>query len=176
MKLRLLFLFFFVTLALPAIAAAQTGSTTTTSQKPPRPVCSITANPGAVYVGQSVTLRWSSQYATAGTITSLGQVGISGSANVIPTAYTNAFQGTFTGPGGTGTCAVQISILQGIGGSIDRGGAGGSGGTDITPTAQTQVRTGAGLIPCSGTDCQACHLAGLAQNIINWLVGFSIPL
>ena len=177
MKLRLLFLFFFVTLALPAIAAAQDNSTSTatTTQRSPRPACAITANPGAVYVGQSVTLRWSSQYATGGTITSLGSVGPSGSANVIPTASANAFQGTFTGPGGVGTCAVQISILQGSGAGF--GGTGGASGgtTDGAPT-QTQIRTGAGLIPCTGTDCQACHLAGLAQNIINWLVGFSIPL
>src|SRR3989338_6527592 len=131
MKLRLLFLFFFVTLALPAIAAAQTGSTTT-SQKPPRPVCSITANPGAVYVGQSVTLRWSSQYATGGTITRLGSVGPSGIQGVIPTARSNTFQGTFTGPGGTGTCAVQIRILQGSGAGF--GGEGGAGGgTDRRP-------------------------------------------
>ena len=174
MKLRLLFLFFFVTLALPAIAAAQTGSTTT-SQKPPRPVCSITASPGAVYVGQSVTLRWSSQYATGGTITSLGSVGPSGIQGVIPTARSNTFQGTFTGPGGTGTCAVQISILQGSGAGF--GGEGGAGsGTDLAPVVSTKIRTGTGLIPCTGTDCQACHLAGLAQNIINWLVGISIPL
>ncbi len=185
MKLRLLFLFFFVTLGLPAFAAAQTnfivgatsGSTTTatTTQRSPRPVCIITANPGAVYVGQSVTLRWDSRYATGGTITAVGSVGPSGAQGVIPTASANTFSGTFTGPGGTGTCAVQVSILQGNGGGFGGGTGGGNGGTDGV-LAPIQIRTGAGLIPCSGTDCQACHLAGLAQNIINWLVGISIPL
>src|SRR3990167_3497139 len=156
MKLRLLFLFFFVTLALPAIAAAQDNSTSTatTTQRSPRPACAITANPGAVYVGQSVTLRWSSQYATGGTITSLGSVGPSGIQGVIPTARSNTFQGTFTGPGGTGTCAVQISILQGSGAGF--GGEGGAGsGADLAPVVSTKIRTGTGLIPCTGTDCQA---------------------
>jgi hypothetical protein len=29
----------------------------------------------------------------------------------------------------------------------------------------------AGLIPCDGPDCNACHFAELGQNIIRWLIG-----
>lgn len=33
-----------------------------------------------------------------------------------------------------------------------------------------------GLVPCTGLDCQACHIAKLAQNVINFLVVVSIPI
>ncbi len=29
----------------------------------------------------------------------------------------------------------------------------------------------AGLIPCSGTDCQACHLVQLGDNLLRWFIG-----
>lgn len=178
MKLRLLFLFFFVALALPATAA---GATTTT-QTAPKPLCTISAKPSSVYLGQTITLTWDSQYATGGTITSLGSVPPSGIQGVIPTAYTSTYVGSFTGSGGVGTCYVTVGIMQGNGGDGGIDGAGGSAvTTPLSPTSPTAVPAGTvskptGLIPCSGTDCQACHLAGLAQNIINWLVGISIPL
>ncbi len=188
MKLRLLFLFFTLTLVVPAVATAAT----TTTQTAPKPYCVIHANPGSVEIGQTVNLTWTSEYATGGTITSLGSVGPSGVQGVIPTRYTNTYVGAFTGPGGVANCYVTVGILQGdagsAGGNFTNGGT--SGGTAL-PTPTTQVSSGNGLIPCGnttgltpGTDayaqaassCQLCHLAGLAQNIINWLVGISIPL
>jgi hypothetical protein len=33
-----------------------------------------------------------------------------------------------------------------------------------------------GIVPCNGTDCQACNLVQLGQNIINFLLGLSIPI
>lgn len=33
-----------------------------------------------------------------------------------------------------------------------------------------------GLVPCTGLDCQACHIAKLAQNVINFLVVVAIPI
>jgi hypothetical protein len=45
-------------------------------------------------------------------------------------------------------------------------------GTDIRLTNDKPK----GLVPCTGTDCQACKLVELGQNIINFLVGLSIPL
>ncbi len=36
--------------------------------------------------------------------------------------------------------------------------------------------SGTGLVPCSGLDCQFCNLAELIQNIINWVLGISIPI
>lgn len=35
---------------------------------------------------------------------------------------------------------------------------------------------GSGLVPCDGINCQACHLATLAQKIVNFLIGLTIPL
>lgn len=46
------------------------------------------------------------------------------------------------------------------------GGSGGAPGSGATNR----------LVPCDGIDCQACKLAELGQNIINFLVGISIPL
>ncbi|MDE2071170.1 MAG: hypothetical protein KGI70_00335 [Patescibacteria group bacterium] len=36
--------------------------------------------------------------------------------------------------------------------------------------------TAQGLVPCSGLNCRLCDLAALAQNIINFLIGLSIPI
>lgn len=33
-----------------------------------------------------------------------------------------------------------------------------------------------GLVPCNGVDCQACSAVKLIQNIINFLIGISIPI
>lgn len=33
-----------------------------------------------------------------------------------------------------------------------------------------------GLIPCSGVDCQACHLVELGQNILKWLITIMISV
>jgi hypothetical protein len=33
-----------------------------------------------------------------------------------------------------------------------------------------------GIVPCNGPDCQACSVVALIQNIINFLLGLSIPL
>ena len=33
-----------------------------------------------------------------------------------------------------------------------------------------------GLVPCTGTDCQACSIVGLIQNLINFALGLSIPI
>lgn len=185
MKLRALFLFFVLTLVLPAVASAQlnvnttntstSSATSTRLQTPPKPACVLSASPGSAYVGDTVTLTWSSRDATGGTITSLGAVGPSGKQGVIPTANANTFVGTFTGPGGTGTCSVTVGIIQGSGGA-GSGATGGATTGSVSPGGSTQIRTGTGLIPCNGVDCQACDLATLGQRIINWLVGISIPL
>lgn len=35
---------------------------------------------------------------------------------------------------------------------------------------------GTGLVPCNGLDCQMCHFVSLAQNLVNFLIGISIPI
>lgn len=33
-----------------------------------------------------------------------------------------------------------------------------------------------GIVPCTGTDCQACDIVSLIQKIINFVIGLSIPI
>src|SRR6185436_7641428 len=94
---------------------------------------------------------------------------------VIPTPPSTTYVGTFTGPGGSGICSITILVSPGSG-------AGGySDGTGVPATGQNPIVPGTTytpgrIVPCDGLDCQACSVAQLAQNIINWLIGFSIPL
>lgn len=192
------------------------GAYATTTPALQRPVCTISASSYSVRLGGTVNLTWSSQYATAGTITSLGSVALYGSQGVIPTGEGTTYVGTFTGPGGTGTCSVRVSTIlnDGGGGDIDTSGDVDTSGTIDTPgsvnspgsvnapgtlgappvqNAAPIMPGGSGgssggsvinkLVPCGGpndpggaTGCQACKLASLGQNIINFLVGISIPL
>ena len=161
------------------------GASATTTQQVWRPVCSIDASSHSVRVGGTVNLTWSSQYATAGTITSLGSVALYGSQGVIPTGNGTTYIGTFTGPGGTGTCSVTVTTIlnDGGGGTIDDTGKLGAppkqNAAPILPGGSGGNTSGSGagkLVPCNGIDCQACKLASLGQNIINFLVGLSIPL
>ncbi|MDE2213446.1 MAG: transglycosylase SLT domain-containing protein [Patescibacteria group bacterium] len=39
-----------------------------------------------------------------------------------------------------------------------------------------QIVAAAGLVPCDGTACQACNIAQLIQNIINFAIEIAIPL
>ncbi len=46
-----------------------------------------------------------------------------------------------------------------------------------TATApQSAFAASQGIVPCNGVDCQACHLVDLLQNLINFLLGLSIPI
>lgn len=62
-----------------------------------------------------------------------------------------------------------------------------AGSIPVLPTAQNNIRLsnneGSGIVPCGGandprgaTGCEACSVVQLAQNIINFLIGLSIPL
>lgn len=158
-----------------------------------KPACQITATPSSYSRGQTVTLRWSSTNATGGSITGLGSVAPSGQQGILPTGTGN-YVGTFTGPGGTGTCSTLITLIDrgtgGIGdtGGVDKpggfdgpGGIGGTGGTGGTATSPAQPNntgsTGTGIAQvCNGVSCQICNFASLGQKIINTIIGLSIPL
>ncbi len=227
---------------------APTAALATTTPAAPQPYCTLSASQGAVEIGQTTNLSWSSQYATQGFITSIGTVGTAGTQGVIPTAQNHTYTGTFTGPGGTGNCNITISVIQpsggGVGDTTNSGTVTNPGSTGIqnpglvNPTAGHSGTTNTvdepgssgvlypgtvaapdklppsqsasappvlppandltlsttqskGLIPCgnttgltpgtaayyaAATSCQACSLASLAQNIINFLLGLSIPL
>ena len=187
----------------PASAMATTTPATTTPSSP-RPTCTLRASQSAVELGKTVNLSWQSQYATQGFITSIGTVGTAGTQGVIPTGRGTTYVGTFTGPGGTGNCSITISVIQPSGGGI--GDVGTVPEPDKLPPSQSagapptlppanditlDKTPSKGLIPCgdttgltpgtpayyaAATNCQACHLASLAQRIINFLLGLSIPL
>jgi hypothetical protein len=187
MKLRALFLFALALFLAPTLASAQV------------PTCSMQAIPSSIDKGGSFTLRWSSTNATAANIPGpgLGTVSPNGSRNLIPVSSTR-FIGTFTGPNGKATCTATVFVrVNGVNSAVVDGVYEPLAPTDplnppdkldstptVTPTAPTlppdntrlSGRESTGLVPCTGTNCQACHLAQLGQNIINFLIGLSIPL
>src|SRR3989344_3414870 len=188
MKLRLLFLLFaFFLIAPTAHAAVHT--------------CSMSATPSSITKGDSFTLKWSSKNATSGIIPGpgLGNVGVNGQRNLIPIRSTR-YTGTFTGSDGKATCQAVIRVVLPTGEStilldIDdplyfdapmfisapppleqTPSAGPAPTIQPGPPIQLSNKEGTGLVPCTGIDCQACHLVALSQKIINFLIGLSIPL
>lgn len=162
-----------------------------------KPSCSMQTLPATINKGDSITLKWSSQGATAASITGVStRASLSGSINLIPTQSTR-YVGLFSNTAGTTTCnATVVVLVNGVpGGVVDAGtveppdtveappqlGAPPQASpAPILPAGSSQTpqsnASGQGLVPCNGTDCQACNLAQLGQNIINWLMGLSIPL
>lgn len=128
----------FISFLTPAFAFAQT-------PQAPSPGCTITATPSSIIVGGSVTLRWTSTNATAGTITHIGNVPLSGSLNILPSsAQQTTFTGTFVGLGGTATCSTLVTVTSGsgsvgIGGASNGGGAYGTSGGNADPSQNYQT-------------------------------------
>lgn len=189
----LLFVAALIFSSIPFIGAAQTTSA-------PKPQCTLKASTYALQKGNTVNLTWSSINAASGTITSIGPVAPQGVQGVIPT-QTTTYTGTFNGPGGSVKCVVTVAVVIPPGSSTVTGGVGdtgtgggttnGTGGginTGVTPPTGTgvvaidPVSPGTGkapagsIVPCNGVLCQMCDLVKLSQNIINFLIGLSIPL
>lgn len=180
-------------LLLPAAAFAAT--------PPPFPTCNLFINPSVIGPGDTTNIRWTSTNATGGAITNVGNVGPSGSKAIIPPpAQIVTYVGSFTGPGGTANCQASVQISYGA----DTGASGASGGSlQNQPVNPNPVQSGAsgGLAPAAGgggtiggagtqpalvqcgtgsgagaLNCEACNLAQLVSNIINFAIGLSIPL
>jgi hypothetical protein len=75
----------------------------------PAPTCSISVSPSSITGGQSALLIWFSTNATAGSISSIGSVGFSGSQSVSPT-QTTTYTGTFMGSGGSAQCSTTLIL------------------------------------------------------------------
>lgn len=159
----------------------------------PKPTCQITVKPTSIQVGGSVTVTWTSTNATAGAITNIGNVGPSGSINLLPSsrAVTTYF-GAFTGPGGTANCTASVAVSSGStgGGSatIDTSAANTPNALGV-PATLPSSQGNSGLVPCgygpfdprgndaaSSTGCQACNLAQLIQNLMTFAIGIAIPI
>jgi peptidoglycan-associated lipoprotein len=73
------------------------------------PTATITADPLAIDLGQSVVLNWRSQNATVVTIDGIGEVNLNGTQTVSPSNSTN-FHLTAKGDGGTTEANVRVTV------------------------------------------------------------------
>jgi len=73
------------------------------------PTATLTADPLAIDVGQSVVLNWRSTNATSVTIDGLGQLSANGTQTVSPATSTN-FHMTAKGDGGTTEANVRVTV------------------------------------------------------------------
>ncbi len=83
------------------------GPAPTTPAAPP--TATITADPLAIDLGQSVVLNWRSQNATTVTIDGIGEVNANGTQTVSPSNSTN-FHLTAKGDGGTTEANVRVTV------------------------------------------------------------------
>ena len=102
-----------LTMALVALAGCHhnTAPVNTASQAPPTPAptASLTAEPLAVDLGQSVVLNWRTTDAASVTIDGLGPVAVNGTQTVTPSSSTN-FHLTATGEGGKAEANVRVTV------------------------------------------------------------------
>jgi len=75
----------------------------------PAPTATITADPLAIDLGQSVVLNWRSQNATSVTIDGIGPVNLNGTQTVSPSNSTD-FHLTAKGDGGTTEANVRVTV------------------------------------------------------------------
>jgi peptidoglycan-associated lipoprotein len=73
------------------------------------PTATITADPAAIDLGQSVVLNWRSENATAVTIDGIGDVNLNGTQTVSPSNSTN-FHLVAKGDGGTAEASVRVTV------------------------------------------------------------------
>jgi peptidoglycan-associated lipoprotein len=73
------------------------------------PTASITADPLAIDLGQSVVLNWRTQNATVVTIDGIGEVNLNGTQTVSPSNSTN-FHLVAKGDGGTTEASVRVTV------------------------------------------------------------------
>jgi peptidoglycan-associated lipoprotein len=81
----------------------------TTPEAAASPSATITADPLAIDLGQTVVLNWRTQNATAVTIDGIGQVNANGTQTVSPSNSTN-FHLTAKGDGGTVEANVRVTV------------------------------------------------------------------
>jgi peptidoglycan-associated lipoprotein len=89
---------------------------TNTSGSSVAPTASITADPLAVDLGQTVVLNWRTANATVVTIDGIGQVPVNGTQTVAPSNST-IFRLTAKGDGGTTTANVRVTVRPASAGS-----------------------------------------------------------
>jgi peptidoglycan-associated lipoprotein len=98
-----------------------------TAAASPAPTASLTADPLAIDLGQSVVLNWRTTDATAVTIDGIGKVNANGTQTVSPSTSTN-FHLTATGDGGTAEANVRVTVRVAVAPSIPAESAGNAAG------------------------------------------------
>jgi hypothetical protein len=95
-------------------ATGSGGTVTATAQvdvtPPPPPTATLTANPTTIQTAASTLLTWQTTNATAVIISGIGNVALSGSQQMTPTASTT-YTLTATGIGGTATATAQVTVI-----------------------------------------------------------------
>ena len=91
----------------PKLPPADTNAPDTTAVAPP--TASITANPVAIDLGQSVVLNWRTTNSTSVEIEGIGQVSVNGTQTVSPANSTN-FHLVAKGDGGTTEASVRVTV------------------------------------------------------------------
>ena len=95
----------------------------------PAPTASMTAEPTAIDLGQSVVLSWHSTDATSAAIDGIGVVALNGTQTVTPSSSTN-FHLVVKGDGGTAEANVRVTVRVPT--------------TPTTPTAENNAGEGEG--------------------------------
>lgn len=183
-------------LALAPAASAQT----------PPPTCAFSISPTVIERGASARLLWQSTNSSSASIVPLGNVATTGSQTVNPsssTTYYGSFAGpggtttcqvglaVYRAPGtpyspGTPGVSGGPSFFGGGGGNTAQSQAiipNGDSNTSSFGSAQSNnvplsyaAQSPGGLQSCTGLDCNLCSFGQLIQNIINFLIGLSIPI
>jgi peptidoglycan-associated lipoprotein len=91
--------------------ARDSATVAVTVVKPPEPKVSLTADKSALDLGQSTTLRWSTENAKILTITGLGEVPGSGEREISPRASTT-YTANAVGDGGAATASTRITVTE----------------------------------------------------------------
>lgn len=154
------------------------------------PTCTLTLSSKNVVSGQTTLLTWNtSPSTTQGVITGVGRVPPRDSILLAPVKSTT-FRATFSHPQGTSTCAISVTVraltvpdaaLPGtFAPSIISSNSSGlptpssSGGVVNTVNGAQPT-----LVSCIGTRailCDLCALVTTVQNVINFMIGLSIPI
>lgn len=197
---KTLALFIFLLAPTMVLAQESTQTSSQTSSQSTTLSCSLSATPNTVTPGSSTKLAWNSTNAVSGAISTLGNVATSG-VRVVNPNITTTYSGIFVGPLGTTTCSAKVTVVYTQNNYVYPGSSGfraenpavptGGGGVRVQSglqesnpvpiyspqLSQTFPQSQYGLLTCSGIyDCNICSFGQLIQNIINFLIGLSIPI
>jgi hypothetical protein len=136
----------------------------------PGPACALFLSASSIHTGDSVVLSWTSANVSSGSIdNNVGTASpVSGGSTTVYPPSSTMYTGTFTGPDGTVTCSVPITVS---GGGCAVGGCGGGGGgldqPNVAlyqqPNEQPLAFVSLSQIPYTGFE------AGPALTMIFWL-------